>query len=554
MPLFRATIYVAVKKLPVRKMNKIKNNIIKTSLLFTMMFSFLGNGYSQSAMEANNPIVEMLDSLVTLNYLQKSNLNSSSNGDYLPHEIPTYSDDIYQKRMEKIQTPIPLTYNSQVKEYIDLYAVYKRGLTERVMGLSNLYFPQFEQVLDQQGLPLEFKYLSIVESALNPTAVSCMGATGLWQFMLATGKMYNLKVNSYIDERKDPVKSTLAACQYFKDMYAIYKDWLLVIASYNCGPGNVNKAIARSGGKTSFWEISPYLPKETRGYVPAFIAVTYLLNYAAEHNLNAVAPAISFYEADTIMIEQSVSLRQVAQSINMSEELLRYLNPIYKKGVIPDSEEPSVLRLPSNKLNAFISNSDQILSPQPQYALLASGAQFPNDNGNFTYEIKSVKKYHKVKRGEHISSIANRYDCSVQEIKRWNKLRSTKLMAGQKLAVYIDIKQKVAVKPETTALVNKPKADSTTNEKLVDANGTLDSAVTDSAISHSTLGTNQSSAKTNQLLGDQKFTYHVVQRGDTLWNIAQRYDGVTVQQLRKVNKLNTNSLKVGTKLKVVVNG
>jgi membrane-bound lytic murein transglycosylase D len=411
------------------------------------------------------------------------------------------------------------------------------------MGLGHLYFPLFEQVLDQQGLPLELKYLAIVESALNPVAVSCVGATGLWQFMLSTGRLYNLKVNSYIDERKDPEKATLAACQYFKDMYAIYKDWLLVIASYNCGPGNVNKAIARAGGKTDFWSISPYLPRETRGYVPAFIAVTYLMHYTAEHNLTAVPPIINYYEADTIMLHQGVSLRQVALSINVDEELLRYLNPVYKKGIVPELEEPCALRLPSNKVNLFLANQHTIMSPEFAYADPVARIK---DEPGVTYVSKTVKKYHKVKRGERMSTLADRYDCSVQDIKRWNKLRSTKISTGQRLAVYVTVRQKVAA-PQTAKAEEKPKTDSAAGVAPA-GDSSLQAA---SPADTQQLALQQ--AQKNQAAAD-KYFYHVVQPGDTLWNIAMRYDGNTVQQLRKINRLNSNALKVGTKLKVKAGG
>ena len=517
-----------------------KNQILKLSLPAVLLL--LSSALSAQTICSSNPIVEMLDSLVSLNARQKMAMASvaPAPASYMPHEIPTYSDDIYSSRIEKIQTPIDLTFNEQVKEYIDLYAVKKRDLTQRVMGLGHLYYPLFEQILDQQGLPMELKYLSVVESALNPVAVSCMGATGLWQFMLATGRLYDLKVNSYIDERKDPEKATLAACQYFKDMYAIYKDWLLVIASYNCGPGNVNKAIVRAGGKSDFWSISPYLPRETRGYVPAFVAVTYLMHYTAEHNLTAVSPIINYYEADTVLLDQGVSLRQVANSINVDEELLRYLNPVYKKGIIPESSESNILRLPSNKVNTFLANVNTILLPENTYA---DGTPRMKDEPGVTYVNKSVKKYHKVKRGERMAGLADRYDCTVQDIKRWNKLRSTKLATGQRLAVYVTVRQKVVAKPEELA---KSKSDSATALHTTDSTK-LETVPADSQKQA------QRHPSTPSKSADS-VVYHVVQPGDTLWNIALRYDGVTVQQLRKINRLNSNSLKVGTKLKVKVQG
>ncbi len=523
-------------------MTKLLTKIRNTSLLFAVMCLFLGytkaqtaNDIPQAAVSLNyDPIAAMLDSLVNQNYIQRLSFASAGNqqnNNFQPYEVPTYADDVYRKRIQKIQTPIPLTFNSQVKEYIDLYAVKKRALTERVMGLSNLYFPLYEQTLDQQGLPLEFKYLSIVESALNATAVSRVGATGLWQFMLNTGKLYKLKVNSFIDERRDPAKSTLAACEYFKDMYDIYHDWLLVIAAYNCGAGNVNKAIARSGGKTTFWEISSYLPKETRGYVPAFIAVTYLMNYPSEHNLTAVPPVISYFEADTVMVDQKISLREIADATGLPLDLVSYLNPVYKKGIIPDGDESYALRLPSNKINTYITNLENIFkSTEPDVT-----AMITDEDGSVidpvTLASKTVKKYHTVKRGERLSSIANRYSCSSQDLKRWNKLRSTKLHSGQKLLVFVPGKKTEPASMK--AGVQKKDSNSSSSVMKRERNSTT-AVVSDAGVKNS------------------KIVYHIVQPGDTLWNIAKRYGGLTVAELKAINRLNSNDLKPGTKLKVTV--
>ena len=496
-----------------------------------------------------DPIAATLDSLVNLNYIQRLSFASSGTqqvNNFQPFEVPAYADDIYRKRIEKIQTPIPLAYNREVQEYIDMYAMRKRGLTERVMGLANLYFPLYEQIFDQQGLPLEFKYLSIVESALNPTAVSRVGATGLWQFMLATGKMYKLKVNSYIDERRDPVKSTMAAAQYFKDMYSIYNDWLLVIAAYNCGAGNVNRAIARSGGKKTFWEISPYLPRETRGYVPAFIAVTYLMNYSSEHNLSAVPPVISFFEADTVLVDRKMQLRDIADAINVPVELLTYLNPVYKKGVIPDADEPMALRLPTSKINTYIASIDNIYQQQESSALASISVSQLTDAANAS-DDQLVKKYHKVRSGEHLQSIANRYSCSVTELKRWNHLKSTRLKAGQKLTVFVMTPKKPEGKMVMKANTAKENSTIASAVKSDSSNKANNQNTVTASLEHSQNPTKQEDS-------NSKYIYHVVQPGDTLWKIAQRYEGMTVESIKQINQLHSNELKVGTKLKVTIGG
>ncbi len=332
-----------------------------TIALLLGMVSFFTNAQeaddNSNVIRPKDPIVTMLDSLVTIkNVIRYTETNSLPNTS--SENVPVYTDIETQEKMAKMSTPIPMTFNKQVKDYINLYA-YKRGqLTSRVVGLSRLYFPTFEQTLDKYGIPIEFKYLAIVESALNPTAVSPMGATGIWQFMYNTGKLYNLNINSYIDERRDVQLATDAACRYFKDMYEVYGDWLLVVASYNCGPGNVNRAIARAGGSRNFWEISKYLPAETRGYVPAFIAVTYVMNYAKDFNIVPVAPAFSFYEIDSIGVKNKISFRQLSQSLDIPYDVLAFLNPTYKKGIIPG--EGYKLNLPSGKIALYVANENNI--------------------------------------------------------------------------------------------------------------------------------------------------------------------------------------------------
>ncbi|HEX5001970.1 MAG TPA: transglycosylase SLT domain-containing protein [Bacteroidia bacterium] len=478
--------------------------------------------------QPGDPIAEMLDSLVTLNnVIRYNNLSEFGDGVTTSSNIPHYSDEIYRQRMSKIITPIPLEYNEQVSKYIDLYAYRKRGLTSRVLGLSNLYFPLFEEILDKEGLPLEFKYLSVVESALNPIAVSRVGATGLWQFMYNTGKLYGLKTTSYYDERRDPVKSTYAACKYFKDMYAIYNDWLLVIAAYNCGAGNVNKAIKRSGGKTNFWEISKYLPAETRGYVPAFIAVAYVMNYSSEHQLFPVAPAYNYFEVDTVSVKRSASLMKISKAIDLPYDVLCYLNPLFKRGIIPDTQEPNIIRLPANKVTAYIDAEPAIFGPetpeQPENLLASAESTSPQA---YTYESKRVKKSYYVRSGDNLSRLADNFGCSVNDLKKWNRMSGSFLAKGQKLSYYTTERVKVPVQQELVAA----KKDTSTETAAA------------------------KTAATTSTESSGKYVYHMVQKGDTLWNIAQRYEGVTVEGIMELNKLHDGKgLKPGMKLKVMQN-
>lgn len=544
----------------------------KCSFTLIIISCFFGGIISLSAQPVNqgqdiqvgisekDPIVSMLDSLVSLNYLSRYNFSSVQNSKNIGSvENPYYSDEVYKSRLDKLESPIPLDYNQQVRNYIDLYLVKKRELTSRVMGLSQLYFPLFEEVLDQQNLPLEFKYLAIVESALNPVAVSKAGATGIWQFMYGTAKMYDLKIDSYIDERRDPHKATLAACEYFKDMYKIYKDWLLVIAAYNCGPRNVNKAIIRSGGKTNFWEISRYLPQETRGYVPAFVAVNYVMNYALEHNIAASLPVINYFEVDTISVNQETSLDHIASVINTPLPILQYLNPVFKKNYIPSAEEAFVLRLPSNKAGTFIANAEAIFNKYKQaenlLAMEINSAQAISTavGTQAVYVTKEIKKTHVVKSGEYLSGIANKYNCTLSEVKNWNRLKSTTIYPGQKIVVYVTVKQKV----ELVKVASAKAADSQAPGQPVLLTSSNDS-VTTQKVHKSQPTTVLATTKTSTEKSSSekvKYIYHVIQPGDTLWDIAQRYEGVTVKQLKETNRISdTKGLKVGTKLKVVISG
>jgi|CXWJ01.1.fsa_nt_gi membrane-bound lytic murein transglycosylase D len=509
----------------------------------------------ETAITSNDPIVYMLDSMVTLNSVIRFNeLNPSHKPS--DNSVPAFTQEEIEKQMAKIQTPIPLTYNNAVAQYINVYAKSKRQLTSRLMGLSKLYYPLFEQELDKQGLPLEFKHLAAVESALNPIAVSPMGATGIWQFMYGTGKMYGLNIGSYVDERRDPYLATVAACKYFKDMYAIYGDWLLVIASYNCGPGNVNKAIARAGGVKNFWAISRFLPAETRNYVPAFIAATYVMNYSKEYNIAPATAEFMYHMVDTVTVKNRVTFNQLAKALDVPRDVISFLNPIYKKGVVPGGEEIFKLMLPTNKIAVYIANESNIEKYSNEEL---TPVQYTFKEDDFIY--KEVKKTAVVKKNETLKQFAQRTQCSVNEIKKWNKLSSSKLRKGQKLSYYALVKvpkpkekehEAVAAKNDSVQTPNTDSAALASNTQSLTK--TDEQTEVDSNSNVTEDGTLQLTYEPGKEARKSNYKYHTVQRGDTLWNIARRYDG-TVEQLKQLNNLSRNAtIKVGAKIKVPVNG
>ncbi len=385
-----------------------------------------------SLIAPDDPIVAMLDSLAALavfsSMSQHTDTSIARKYDFPPDFVPAYSDSVYKKRIEALnaRSPFEFVYNREVQAYINLYANQRRNLTERMLGLGALYFPLFEEHLDRYNIPLEIKYLAVIESALNPTARSRMGATGLWQFMYRTGLNYGLQVNSYVDERSDPIRATIAACEHLNDLYDIYQDWSLVIAAYNAGPGNVNRAIRRAGGVTDFWLIRHYLPRETRNYVPAFIGATYAMEFAEDHNLYAIPPLHSFFDVDTIGITREISLRTISQLLDISLDELRFLNPSFRQHIIPYKEgDPYVLRLPKEHTGLFLANKEAIYqyrTPEQirQEELAAQLAE---------------TTVHVVSSGEVLGLIARRYGTTVSSIQQLNNLRGTLIRPGQRLIV-----------------------------------------------------------------------------------------------------------------------
>ena len=373
----------------------------------------------------------MLSDMDSLYYdwQSKNFINLDENCRMLP-EGPIVSDSVYIDRLSRIPSIIEMPYNDVVKKYIEAYTGRLRNKVSFMLAAANFYMPMFEEALEAYDLPMELKYLPIIESALNPKAVSRQRATGLWQFMLRTSQSYGLETNSLVEERFDPQKSTWAAVRYLKDLFDIYKDWNLVLAAYNCGPGNVNKAIRRAGGSTDYWELYPFLPKETRGYVPGFIAVNYVMTYYCEHGIcpmDSQLPAVS----DTVHINKDLHLQQVAGVCNIDIEQLRSLNPQYKKDLIPGKSRVYALRLPNNMATTFIEREDSIYAYEAKKYLNKRTTVAVSDGSTNT----KGAKYHKIKSGETLGGIAARYGVSVKQIRNLNGISGNNIRAGKTIRV-----------------------------------------------------------------------------------------------------------------------
>ncbi len=361
----------------------------------------------------------------TFNYYLKNVTNKD------PLNIPL-NTKVLKERLKEIhaRTPFNLSYNPLLEQTIQSYLKYRKKSYPSLMAKALYYFPMFEQYLDRYNIPLEMKYLAIVESTLNPTAKSYVGATGLWQFMYTTGLQYNLKVSSYVDERQNPVKATEAACKYLSDLYKIFQDWDLVLAAYNSGPGNVLKAIKRSGGYKNYWNIRPYLPTETANYVPAFYATMYLFEYQKQHDLIAEKPLIRHFETDTIRVKQLVSFEQIAAKTKINFELIKFLNPSYKIEMIPFIKEKNyALRLPKKNMLRFLNNEKAI------YELANKEAASREKPLPKYFELGKRIRY-KVRSGDYLGKIAHKFGVRISDLKKWNRLKSSKLKIGQRLTVY----------------------------------------------------------------------------------------------------------------------
>jgi membrane-bound lytic murein transglycosylase D len=522
--------------------------------------SFVASAQSDSIIskvKADDPEVAAIDRMLVSSYLNHFCFSMDSTllnpFGYEEGQTPAFTADLISERMKVLdrETPFDLIYNTTVQGFIDLYAVRRKDVTRKVMGVSQLYFPMIEEQLAKHNMPLELKYLAIVESALNPVAISRVGAGGLWQFMPGTGKLYGLEITSYVDDRFDPIKSTEAACKYLKFLYETFDDWQLALAAYNSGPGNVNKAIRRSGGKKDFWSIKPYLPKETQGYVPAFIAVNYIMNHTSEYNIYPKAPLITCYEVDTVAVQGRLDFEVVSKIIDMPIGDIMYLNGTYKLGEVPENGVKHFITLPVNKIGVYLTNEDLIYAQsliQPKYngeTLVASLGGNPASVTKDQVVWEDQWKTHKVRKGENISVIAKKYNVSASQIKSWNKLKSNALKAGQMLKIKTRVKKTIKVSAERNVEVaqnamevtDKPL---TTEDSLYHENKELARQI--NSVS------NQESKSNNKQVAITKT--HVVKKGETLYSIANKYK-LTTKEIMELNPgLNASKIKVGQKITI----
>lgn len=490
------------------------NFLIILVLISSVFFAQENQDSSVFVLTEDDPVLEMIDSMMASGYFESLGFNDNVGelnvNNYHKDSVPVFDSATYAARFEELNknSPFSIVYNSYITGYVNMYAKRRKKTTAKMLGLAPIYFPVFEENLDRYNLPLELKYLPIVESALNPKAKSRVGATGLWQFMYATGKMFGLEVTSYYDERSDVYKATDAACRYLKKLHSMYDDWDLALAAYNCGPGNVNKAIRRSGGKKSYWEIRTFLPRETRGYVPAFMAVNYIMNYASEHNIYPILPDVSCFKTDTVTVDDHLSFAQISETLDIPLEYVQYLNPTYKQDFIPNAGKANTLCLPVEKIGDFLANEKAIYAHKTIQDIKDSIAVAQNKTIAPTNRGNAV--VYRVRSGDVLGSIANKYHCRVSQIKAWNNLHSDRLKIGQKLYIY--------AKPSYAAQ-NKKKAE-------------VDRAKT-------------------KTTSDGKHVYYTIKQGDNLWDIANKYEGVSVEQLQRLNKdVNFKNLKLGTKIKI----
>ncbi len=409
-----------------------------------MFVSVNGSERVKPLLGGSDYTLEPLDGLENLHIFPDSISKSKPD---LKEAYPAFPDLVYEYKVAEIGklSPIDFDYNTRVRRYIDIYSIERREQVSQMLGLAELYFPLFDEILDKYHLPLELKYLAVVESALNPLAVSKTGAVGLWQFKINSARMFNLTVNSYIDERMDPVKSTEAACQYLQYLYKLFNNWHLALAAYNTGPGAVRNAIIRANGETNFWKIYDYLPESAQNYVPAFIAAAYIMNNAGIHHIESIAPIITYTKTDSVMITKPVAFATIAKELDLPIEIIRFLNPVYRRDYLPDLGKPITLWLLSNKIELFLKKEQTI------YNAKIDEITFHDVLANSGNTDGKIKVQYKVKSGDYLHKIAIAYGCTIDDILVWNPNADDSLSTGECLNLWIDKKVYQRLQQENSA-------------------------------------------------------------------------------------------------------
>lgn len=511
---------------------------------------------------------EVSDSLLNIWYVH-NRVNAEDISEYDMDSVrfqSNVSDEVYIERIRQMNSFITLPYNDIVKNYIILYSEKMSTKMSEILGLSKYYMPIFEEILNRYDMPEELKAMAVIESALNPRAVSRAGAKGMWQFMYATAKMYDLHIDSFVDERLDPVKSAEAAAQYLKDSYEIFGDWNLAIASYNCGAGNVNRAIRRSGGKRAFWDIYPYLPRETRGYVPAFVGALYAMNYYKEHGIKPAAIEMPAH-VDTFKINKMLHLRQVSDLTGAPLDELKNLNPQYSHEIIPGNDREYILRLPYNYSNAFIDHEDSLYRHKADEYFNPVTLKKIKDGADGERVVYTVKS------GDYLGRIASRHRCTVAQIKRWNNLSSNNIRVGQRLVIYrggnAPASASSSSSSSSTAKAAAPANATTYTVKSGDVLGKIAErhGCTVAQIK-SWNGLTSNNIKVGQKLivsapaskpaqtaqaaqpSNGEYTTYVVKSGDSFYSIAKNYPGVSAQNIMDYNGLTSSSIKPGMTIKI----
>lgn len=539
-----------------------KENLLKACTIGVVSLDTL-NGYEKYYLipdeNLNKYFSDKLDSMLKSWYVQNAFLLDSielAEADTLKQTLP---DSVYIQRLQSMQSAVSLSYNNTVKNFITMYTVRKPKQVAVMLGLGNYYFPLFEEALAKYGLPMELKYLPIIESALNPGANSSASAVGLWQFMYPTAKMYKLEVSTFVDERRDPVKATDAAVRYLRDLYNIYNDWHLVIAAYNCGPGNVNKAIKRSGNAKDYWKIYYKLPIETRGYVPAFIAANYVMNFYQSHNIFPKSPDFPII-TDTLMVNDYLHFNQIAEVIGVSVEQIRILNPQYRRDIIPASKTKAYsLVLPQSEISAYLEN-ELFIHDHRRTEFFPNNEIVNPQSKSVSFESSDIKGRDKViysvKSGDNLGAISAWFRVRLSDLKYWNKIHKNFLKVGQKLTIYVPEGQgeyfshlnKMSNSEKQKSLNKKPTVTPTQNLASSVKTPQVEPSPSTTA-NQSKLSENTTTAKTSTR---QEFIYYTVRKGDNFWTIAKKFPGVTNHDIMKINNISAaNSLKVGQKLKIM---